>query len=659
MAQRFAGVVISCLAMMPLVAAGQSDRLSVLFEGTATLNVSGDQISCALLVPCPMYCDYCNCWGLCDRGGTRALPAQGSYLVMGGLGGAGAGSSYGSSAQLTVNLNFRFRYSRPTVTIEGFSYTPKTTLGFGYFVDKVQSTATAGAVADCTTGPWGRCDESSANSSSRMFVSTSVVKASASALGSAWCRCVERGEYWIDCTSGGNDQSERARRDPPSGYYRGVSPSSVSFGNRSEATYVHKEELSATLSLSAQAGRCAGAGCTGIATAYAGLLLKSAPHPLGVPAIGENEYVWSSDRPARLEIPARAYAHAWGWEPDLGWIAERTLFRVEPSIESEQTEPGFRTIAVGRQLIAQTRDQYGFRDDLIFIRAYLPPSNNDFGLKRVYFTVDGNKVDHADVEIFFPPDAKNHPPGEPPGYEMQLEDTGEDCPRWRRLRQIDTPNWFYYYYDAYAKGRIDRVYYLAAAHGSGYSSGAFYDIYDDGIYIGDRAHPIYGNHKVYLFCLKRRADSYGRERQLITFVDQLTPNGIHKFIALLEHEQSHRKYYTAGISRCDWGDDRDPDDDSLPSWWERIHGLDPMWHNTTGAPGLDIDPDGDSDAVAEIEAFGALTRAEGFWKHDWAQGSMQWGTPPSPFPWMYDSTSTNRSRHDRCLLRSVPRTNGR
>jgi hypothetical protein len=129
------------------------------------------------------------------------------------------------------------------------------------------------------------------------------------------------------------------------------------------------------------------------------------------------------------------------------------------------------------------------------------------------------------------------------------------------------------------------------------------------------------------------------------------------FIALLEHEKSHRKYYTARISRCDWEPQQDPDSDSLPSWWERMHGLDPRRHDTTGA--FRFDPDGDSDAVAEIEAFGALERAKKYWRYDWAQYSMQWGIPPSPFPWRYVSSGTNISRYDRYLLRSVPRTDGR
>jgi len=651
--QKMLGVAALSLAVANLIAGlGQTDRLQIRFKGEATLSVSGDVPVCGFIATCPLYERYCSSfWNLCS-GGKRTVSALGSYLVLGGEFGGSQG--YSSNAQLLVNLFFDFRYSSPLLQISGFSYEPKTTLGFAYFVDGVKAGAAAIAVAGCQGNYPPCCESGSASANTAAMVSTSVVQASISSSYSASCGCADA-EQCLDCTSDGGSQWRADPENSPG--YQGFKTSSVSFRHSRSASYT--EELKGSIAISGSASECAGAISAGASFAYAGLLLQSLPHPLGVPAIGENEYAWSSDRPARLEIPARAYAHTWGWEPDLGWIAERTLFRVEPSIESEQTEPGFRTIAVGRQLIAQTRDQHGFRDDLIFIRAYLPPSNNDFGLKSVYFTVDGNKVDHADVEIFFPPDAKNHPPGEPPGYEMQLEDTGEDCPRWRRLRQVNTPNWFYYYYDAYAKRRIDRVYYLAAAHGSGYSSGAFYDIYDDGIYIGDRAHPIYGNHKVYLFCLKRRADSYGRKRQLITFVDKLTPNGIHKFIALLEHEQSHRKYYTARISSCNWGDHLDPDEDSLPSWWERIHGLDPMWHNTTGAPGLDSDPDGDSDAVAEIEAFGALTRAERFWKHDWAQGSMQWGTPPSPFPWMYDSTSTNRSRHDRCLLRSVPRTGGR
>ncbi|OYT75029.1 MAG: hypothetical protein CFK49_05460, partial [Armatimonadetes bacterium JP3_11] len=132
----------------------------------------------------------------------------------------------------------------------------------------------------------------------------------------------------------------------------------------------------------------------GAAFAFAGLLLQSAPHPLGVPAIGENEFVWSSGSPATLVIPARALGYSWGWEPDLSWIAEKAVFRVEPEIPSDETKPGVRTVARWGELVAQSLEGQtgGYVDDLLYRSKYLPPHNSDFGKKRVVFEVE-DKVD--------------------------------------------------------------------------------------------------------------------------------------------------------------------------------------------------------------------------------------------------------------------------
>ena|GEM_PF-2565414 len=146
---------------------------------------------------------------------------------------------------------------------------------------------------------------------------------------------------------------------------------------------------------------CGAAGDTVGGSAATGIVLQSAPHPLGVPAIGENEYVWSSDSPAKLTIPARAYAYTWGWEPDLGWLVDKTVFRVEPDIPTEDTKPGYKTVAQGRELVAQSLDGQtdSLMDGLVYRSRYLPPKNTDFGNKKVYFEVEGNKVDYADYEI--------------------------------------------------------------------------------------------------------------------------------------------------------------------------------------------------------------------------------------------------------------------
>jgi hypothetical protein len=58
-------------------------------------------------------------------------------------------------------------------------------------------------------------------------------------------------------------------------------------------------------------------------------------------------------------------------------------------------------------------------EGLVYRSSYLPPNNSDFGKKKVYFEVEGNKVDYADIEVFYPADAINHPPGGPKGWKIQ------------------------------------------------------------------------------------------------------------------------------------------------------------------------------------------------------------------------------------------------
>jgi len=405
-----------------------------------------------------------------------------------------------------------------------------------------------------------------------------------------------------------------------------------------------------SISLSGSSNECGGALSVGATFAYAGLLLQSEPHPLGVPAIGGNEYVWESDRPAKLTIRARAYAYTWGWEPDLGWLADKTLFHVEPPIESERTQPGFRTIARGRELIAQSRDQYGAIDDLVFVRTHLPPSNRDFGKKKVYFEVEGTKVDYADIEVFYPADSKNHPPGGPKGW-MRVPScvSGPED-------EIETPNWFFYYWQAC--GSPERVEYVA-------SNISFYCPYDGArevgrVFIANDAAPI-GRGYVYLFITEVREDACGRYRPLIkeaTYwsdrgleTDRLEVRGIHKFISRLEHELAHRRHHEMNIMLPSRGGTNDKDGDWLRDDWELEHCLDPCRMNTTRAFPRDLD--GDADVIAEIEAYGALRNLyERKWQEDWANTGLQAGSPPNPFPWKFLSTGTNQLNRD--LLDHLP-----
>jgi hypothetical protein len=73
---------------------------------------------------------------------------------------------------------------------------------------------------------------------------------------------------------------------------------------------------------------------------------------------------------------------------------------MEPGIPTEDTKPGYKTVAQGRELVAQSLDGQtdSLVDGLVYRSRYLPPKNTNFGKKKVYFEVEGNKVDYADIE---------------------------------------------------------------------------------------------------------------------------------------------------------------------------------------------------------------------------------------------------------------------
>lgn len=612
-------ILVVGLCLLLVTNGASQGRLSTRFNGQVSLTVEGDIPEFGF-----GYSELRIGWAACGGRGSCLLDYPFTRIGFVARGGAAGGFSLSSHIDLRLLQDFVFDYNPPSLSIPGYTYSYKTKFGFLYYALPLSvGSGDLFTFAGCGPNnypPPDCCSSAYGELSFGVHVSTAGKEAA-----------IEGGPLISSCTAGENCaySGEYVEWPTPYDIVQTWKPQSIDFGPHA-GSVTHREEVAVNINLNAFGTMCGagGGGGTVGGGADTGLVWLSAPHPLGAPAIGENEYVWSTGRPTQLTIPARAYAYMQGWDPpvDLNPIAEHTRFRVDPPIQSERTVPGEYTIARGGELIAQTTDQYGPRDDLIFVRTELPPSNEDFGRKKVLFEVDGETVDYAEIEVFFPPTDTNHPADGPDG-----------------------PNWFYYYWQAY--GRPERVYYVN-------DEVEFYDPDNDEIYIGNRASPVGGHREVALYRLVTREDSDGRRRKLITFVDFLEVYGIHRFIASLEHEKSHRKYYTQGISRLDWDYYIDPDGDSLPSWWERLHGLDPDDHNTTGTPGLDVDRDGDSDAVAEIEAYGALLRAKDYWKKDWAQEGLQWGTPISPFPWRYHSTGTNQPRY-RDLLTRVPRTRGR
>ncbi len=180
----------------------------------------------------------------------------------------------------------------------------------------------------------------------------------------------------------------------------------------------------------------------------------------------------------------------------------------------------------------------------------------------------------------------------------------------------------------------------------------------DRVFIGESAAPTVEPHKVWLFVLAN-VQVDGQTCKLIQSkraggqLDFLEVRGIHKFIAILEHELAHRRHAQAGflVGRFEPGDS---DGDGLLDEWERAHCLDPDDPHTTRVTEEYNDPDGDSDVVAEIEAYARLLQQKEKWKEDWADSGLQKGNPPNPFPWKYLSTGTNQPPAGVALLTAIP-----
>jgi hypothetical protein len=103
-----------------------------------------------------------------------------------------------------------------------------------------------------------------------------------------------------------------------------------------------------------------------------------------------------------------------------------------------------------------------------------------------------DKVDYAEIEVFYPAEGRNHSPGGPKGWNVthRCEMSPGD--------EAETPNWFYYYWQAC--GEPDRVEYDATSRIS------YYCPYDGAreigrIFISTDAAPI-GAGTAYLFVLR-------------------------------------------------------------------------------------------------------------------------------------------------------------
>ncbi|GIV08219.1 MAG: hypothetical protein KatS3mg019_0310 [Fimbriimonadales bacterium] len=592
------------LNMLALLWCQPPERLQINFQTHLDLVANGD-------IPEGGVASYG--WAACGSRSSCSLEWFESCFSFWARWGAGSGNAFSSSLDVTIPLVFGFASQPPTLSIEGYSYTPKRSLGFLYFVQNV-GVVSADLIAAASCGPYGSppppcCATASSEAFFDVSVQTSLARASIAGDFGASCACGDA----ANCADCGQDLNEPPY--PYDGWHQGYRSHQVSFADGITAT--HKEGLYAHLLLQAEGSLCGAAGGSVAGGAGAGLLLQSAPHPLGVPAIGENEYVWSSESPATLVLPARALGYTWGWEPDLSWIAEKAVFRVEPEILSDDTKPGVRTVARGRELVAQSLEGQteGHVDDLLYRSKYLPPRNSDFGKKRVVFEVEG-KVDYAEIEVFYPAEASNHPPSLKGVVEVYTG-LGNECIVWG---EVDTPNFFYYYSQVYPA--LDVTYALMIRGGAyGLTCQVSPGSRDTRIYVSSSVSPCWGELGVPLF---RRVNG----RIELVRDEVLYVRGIHKFVAVVEHERVHARLCRRGVNiRCN-PLVIDTDLDELDDNFEALCGLDPTTPET-------VDGIPDNELIALLVEYGKVEAAKDLWKRDWATCGLQYGQPQSPFPYAF------------------------
>ncbi len=645
---RVACIIGACLAC-GIGGWAQSRLQGVRCDTKATLQVMGERTpDCGFLLGCPYEHHYCSSfWDLCRGQRSRTVILNASYLTLGGGLSGGGDDSWSGGAALNANFTFSFTSPYPNLRIEGYTYTPKRALGFLYFVERVHAASFAAASARC--GPDinqedGCCGSSSA--SARVVsasIQTSLASASVSSGASASCSC---NSECMDCTQGGGGES---RCDPSDCRgRRGYRANRVHFGRSEWVSY--EEAMTGSISVDGSSVECGGAGSGAFVSAYSGLVIQVWPDPLGVPAIGDNEYAWTETVPAELRIGAAAMVHTWGWaNPDTAWLASEVSFRTEPEIPTDYTKPGILTVARGSLLVAQSEVDGNMEDGfLVYKSDRLPPRNSDFGKKRVLFASKQGEVDYAEAEVFYPTDGTNHPQGGPVSKKPVIRECSSELCRREVMPGVFanmcfdvipsselSPNWLYYYIQAYSVSEL--------RWGGSQLGDHLYGItcpFSQDIILFDSASPKRGYLDFPLFVLQNRSDSQGRTRPLITYSgDRLEMvKGIHKFIAIVEHERTHLDLGRSGVDQfCCSDPTNDGDRDGLSDSWEEQHGLDP------GTP-ITAPPFHDSEVLAFIRQYGRLLQNKEKWKDDWALDGLQIGIPEQPFPWKY-STANPRANY--------------
>ncbi|MCS7192882.1 MAG: hypothetical protein NZ937_07875 [Armatimonadetes bacterium] len=454
--------------------------------------------------------------------------------------------------------------------------------------------------------------------------------------------------------------------DPQQGYRRVAKIKSVEISSGQGDYELRFSGLASTENFNAMS--------VGNAYARTGIVVLSGIDPLGVPEVGDNEFVYTElskekhgvvIRWARLIVPVKAKVVTGFSTEDsiMEWLKEKfdwSLSRPLPYPFPKQL--GYYS---GTEIFPRFQDPHDSFEGigLAFSGEYLPEKNRDFGERKIILIFSGKPVHEAKIEVFYPTRGNLHPPKDIwPGFRIwlgtkninDLTESNEIVGIIRGMAiviediaKIVTPNWFYYYTQVYP--HVTFYAEIANSEIIGAVLGGFTTFYID-------------NNK----SIDRSAHSYitdlGLERKWIPLfmvvngrvqrVDWIKVKGIHSFVCLVEHESIHKILLNNNIHDF-WNPQDDIDLDGLLNEWEIAHNLDPTNADTTDTyPGY---LSGDVECICDIETYGRLLKARDYWMSDWADEGLQFGTPPptDEFPWIYRTTGKNRPAEGLKLLTSI------
>ena len=243
-------------------------------------------------------------------------------------------------------------------------------------------------------------------------------------------------------------------------------------------------------------------------------------------------------------------------------------------------------------------------------RGGLPSSTYAFGPNTIFHqfadstTAIPKIIASADIALFYEAAATTHPYGGPKGYYFNV---------FGIWAEVDTPNWFYYYNQAYSPPCPVQY----APH-----PGGRYGYYTHGDPFV-RLCNAYGTKPTVLF---RKINGN------LTVVGREIIRGIDTYARVLAHENAHRRCYEAIENGMP-----DTDEDGVPDPWEITVGM-KIQTNTDSTGfiafyGTYPPSEAESESFARLYEEGVVGPLEGDWAADTtpaAKFGLNWASPPAP-----------------------------